>query len=297
MPIRHAYLHGFASSSRSHKGQALREYYASKGVDFLTPDITRPSFGELTYTGMLGAVDALDEAQPGPDPQSPWRFVGSSMGGYIAARWAQLHPARVDRLLLLCPAFDFAERWRSLLGDERFARWREQGSTLLPDATGVETEVHWGLVEDARRHPPRPPVPCETIIVHGTKDEVVPIESSRAYAEAHADRVRLVEVDDDHGLVASLPTIQALCEEHMIPRAEPESTVRTLWWDHFGPTALGTAEHFRVHLDEFLAREGLEGCETGVEELIGGRHAAAWCRCPEALVEAIGRALRPRRVD
>lgn len=71
----------------------------------------------------------------------------------------------------------------------------------------------------------------------------------------------------------------------------------TLYWDFFGPPAEGTAAHFHRHLDEFLVREQLDGCETGVELLEPRRHAAAWCRCPEDLVPVLTRALRPRRVE
>jgi pimeloyl-ACP methyl ester carboxylesterase len=30
-------------------------------------------------------------------------LIGSSMGGYIAARYAELHPEQVAKLVLLCP--------------------------------------------------------------------------------------------------------------------------------------------------------------------------------------------------
>lgn len=45
-----------------------------------------------------------------------------------------------------------------------------------------------------------------TSIIHGTRDDVVPIETSRAFAAANPG-VELVEVDDDHRLEASLPRI------------------------------------------------------------------------------------------
>lgn len=295
MSIRHAYLHGFASSSQATKGQAMRRYYQARGLELHTPDLNAPSFAELSYTAMLAAFDQLDRELDQRDGVAPgstrWRLIGSSMGGFLAARWAQLHPERVDRLLLLCPAFDFVDRWPSLIGPDNFQRWRERGRFPLPDATGKVVEVHFGLVEDAMTHPARPEVPCPTTIIHGTVDTVVPIASSREYAQAHAERVRLVEVDDDHLLARSLPTLEAIAEAELIP-ASPK-----LYWDYFGPTAEGTAEHFRMHLDEFLAREQLDGCVTGVEIVKPGQHAAAWCRCPESLVDTIGRALRPRRVE
>lgn len=294
MPIRHAYLHGFASSNLATKGQALRRFYDEHATVLHTPNLNTPSFAELSYTGMLAGFDALDrelDEREGVRPGTArWRLIGSSMGGYVAARWAQLHPERVDRLLLLCPAFDFVERWPALIGADNFERWREQGRFPLPDATGTPVEVHFGLIEDAMTHPARPELPCPATIIHGTRDRIVPISSSRDYVNDHAN-VRLVEVDDDHPLTASLPTIEAVALAELIaPRP-------TLHWDYRGPSAEGTAAHFHRHLDEFLAREGFADCETGVEIVTPGRHAATWCRCPESLVPILGRALRPQRVS
>lgn len=204
-PLRFAYLHGFASGPLSVKGRFLAERLAEKGIDLLLPDLNRPSFSRLTVSGALAAVDALVTAAP---PDAAWRFVGSSFGGYVAARWTELHPGRVDRLLLLCPAFDLMDRWPDLLGAEAVERWERDGELPFPDGAGVPTPVHWAFVEDVRRHPGRPEVPCPTRIVHGTRDEVVPVEGSRRYA-AERPHVSLLELDDDHALTASLETITA----------------------------------------------------------------------------------------
>lgn len=202
-PTRYAYLHGLASGPRSRKGVALRDAFARRGVPLALPDLNRPSFERLSHAAMIAAVDAL------AGPAGRWSLVGSSLGGWVAARWAELHPDRVERLVLLCPGFDLAARWPALLGAEALARWEAEGALPLADAEGVTRPLHVGFLEEARRGPGRPVVPCPTLVVHGTRDEVVPIEGSRRYAAAHPDRVRLVEVDDDHGLVASLPTIVA----------------------------------------------------------------------------------------
>src|SRR5690606_2005315 len=166
----------------STKGQALRRFYGERGLEFQTPDLNAPSFAELSYTAMLARFDAFDrelDEREGVEPGSArWRLIGSSMGGFLAARWAQLHPERVDRLLLLCPAFDFVERWPTLIGPQNFERWRERGRFPLPDATGKTVEVHFGLVEDAMTHPARPEVPCPTTIHHGTRHPAVPIHHS-----------------------------------------------------------------------------------------------------------------------
>ncbi len=203
--LRLAYLHGFASGPGSTKGLALEASLASRGHRLMRPDLNKPRFQELTVTSALEVMDALDASLPGG---GRWQLVGSSMGGYLTALWASLHPTRVERMLLLCPGFDLVERWSEGLGPQAMGEWRRTGMHLFPDATGAEVGVHWGLVEDAARHPGRPAPPCPTRIVHGTHDEVVPIQSSRNHAEAFPG-VELVEVDSDHRMNDQIPRIAA----------------------------------------------------------------------------------------
>jgi len=70
--------------------------------------------------------------------------------------------------------------------------------------------------------------------------------------------------------------------------------MRRLFWDFGGGQAAGTAAHFKRHLDEFLAREAIEGCETGTEEYSRFQHAA-WCDAPNDAAEILIKSLRPRR--
>lgn len=204
-----AYLHGFASSPQSRKGVWLREALAAEGLHVELPDLNVPSFAALTASGALTAVDAMDAARRAENPAAPpWLLVGSSMGGYLAALWAARNPTRVRTLVLLCPGFDMARRWAALLGDEAMATWERAGALPFPDAAGQSTPLHWGFVNDGRALPPKPAPPCPTVIVHGRRDEQVPIDSSRAMAAEHA-QIRLIEVDDDHGLMASKGDILA----------------------------------------------------------------------------------------
>lgn len=199
--MRLAYLHGFASSPLSHKGVTLRERLSARGVRLELPDLNRPDFAHLTFSDALAAVDAWagDSGEVG--------LIGSSMGGWVAARWAALHPERTPRLVLLCPGFDLPSRWPALFGADVFDAWARRGWHEFEGPGGVPLRLHWGFIEDAGRHEPIPEVPCPTVIVHGTRDEVVPVQGSRAYAAARP-HVRLVEVDDDHGLVASIDVIE-----------------------------------------------------------------------------------------
>ncbi|TPV96480.1 MAG: alpha/beta fold hydrolase [Myxococcales bacterium FL481] len=201
--IRHAYLHGFRSDANSVKGTWLAERYLARGKTLERLDLNRPSFRELTLSGALAA---LDEAHAAGPASARWRLVGSSMGGYVAALWSASHPERVDRAVLLCPAFGFARRWEALIGAAGMQAWQQTGWRTFVGPGERESPVHWALVEDMRRHPEQPAIACPTVIVHGRRDTVVPLSVSRGYAETNPS-VELTEVDDDHAMVDSLETI------------------------------------------------------------------------------------------
>jgi pimeloyl-ACP methyl ester carboxylesterase len=210
--VRYAYLHGFGSGPRSKKAARLLRDFAAAGATLVIPDLNRPSFERLSPSAQLAAVDELDltvraEARGGvPDALG---LIGSSLGGWIAARWTQLHPERVDRLVLLCPGFDLARRWPTVVGGPaELERWKREGSRPFADGDGVMRPVHWGFYEEASVQPPFPEVACPTLIFHGRRDEVVPIGSSREYA-SRLPNVRLVELEDGHDLLASLDRVAA----------------------------------------------------------------------------------------
>lgn len=198
---RYAYLHGFASSSQARKGQYLAGVFAEQGLKLELPDLNRPSFRKLTYTGALRGLDDLDRRDG-----RTWRFIGSSMGGYLAARWAAMNPDRVDRMVLLCPAFELVERWPKMVGPRRMERWEREGYLELPGPDGTMQPLHWEFIEDARSHPGTVEFSCPAIIIHGTRDPTVPIEYSRRYVRSN-EGVELVEVDDMHGLMDSVELI------------------------------------------------------------------------------------------
>lgn len=72
------------------------------------------------------------------------------------------------------------------------------------------------------------------------------------------------------------------------------SPTTTYYWDFFGPHAERTARHFDEHLKQFLEKNAVAGCATGVESA-GAGHFAAFCVAPVEAGSSIERALRPRR--
>jgi hypothetical protein len=70
--------------------------------------------------------------------------------------------------------------------------------------------------------------------------------------------------------------------------------LRTYYWDFFGPRSRPTAEHFKRHLQGFLAEHGLEGLSLLDESRAPGHHAVG-VTTPVEHRELIEKALRPKR--
>jgi pimeloyl-ACP methyl ester carboxylesterase len=205
---RFLYLHGFASGVRSKKAVAFGEHFAHRGVAFDVLDLRVPSFEHLRLTAMIDVVrGTLRESDRAV-------IVGSSLGGLTAARVAERDP-RIGALVLLAPAFQLVARWRAQPG---FADWQRTGwREVLDHTTGSQARVDYGFVEDAERvDAGYPDVRVPTLIFHGRHDDVVPVAHSRTFA-AGKRHVRLVELDDGHELVASLPRLLRESADFLAP--------------------------------------------------------------------------------
>ena len=202
--VKTLYLHGFASGPKSTKGVAFESYFAERGRAIERLNLRVPSFEHLRLSEMISTV----QSAIGDDGAI---LIGSSLGGLTASRTAE-RDRRVKALVLMAPAFQLAARWRDMLGPA-WETWRESGWREVTDfTTGQQARVDFGFFEDVTAvDVGYPAIDIPTLILHGTGDETVPIERSRAFA-AGKSHVRLVELDDGHELVASLPTLLAETE-------------------------------------------------------------------------------------
>eukprot|EP01100_Stratorugosa_tubuloviscum_P002821 TRINITY_DN1668_c0_g1_i3.p1 TRINITY_DN1668_c0_g1~~TRINITY_DN1668_c0_g1_i3.p1 ORF type:complete len:119 (+),score=56.45 TRINITY_DN1668_c0_g1_i3:118-474(+) len=106
--FRYAFFHGFGTTaSRSTKAQLLSSWFRTNySIELHLPNLNQPTFETFNVSSAIGYFDQLNQ-QIEPN-NAPWRIIGSSMGGLIAALWASKNEQAVDSLLLLCPAFVFA---------------------------------------------------------------------------------------------------------------------------------------------------------------------------------------------
>ncbi|MFQ5858874.1 MAG: alpha/beta hydrolase [Anaerolineae bacterium] len=92
--------------------------------------------------------------------KSGWIIVGSSFGGLMGALFTCRHAEQVEKLILLAPA----------------------------------------LISPAFADPPPAPVSVPTVVYHGQRDEVLPLEPTRTLAEQVFVNLTFHAVDDDHRL-------------------------------------------------------------------------------------------------
>lgn len=199
--MRIVYLHGFASSPESGKARFFAGKFHELGVPFTAPQLDEGNFEGLTISGQLRVVEKAVGGEPAV-------LMGSSLGGYIAALYAA-RSVQVDKLVLLAPAFHFPTRWRARYSTEELELWRRRGTKLFFHY-GVKEERGLGyqIVEDAQKYEDEPAFRQPALVLHGRKDDVVPAELSKAFAEGHPN-VTLRLLDSGHELTDVLEELWA----------------------------------------------------------------------------------------
>ena len=189
------YLHGFASSPRSNKASYLRDRFAEVGLELIVLDLNQGDFSKLTLTRQIEhTIDAL------PDSETPVVLIGSSFGGLTCA-WVAEKKRQVKKMILLAPAFGFPQSWYSKLQPEQIEKWRRSGYlSVYHYGQKRSIPLHYEFLRDADNYPvSKLKRSLPTLIIHGIRDDVVPIEVSHNYVKKHP-QARLIELDSDHGL-------------------------------------------------------------------------------------------------
>ena len=199
MTRRFVYLHGFASGAGSRKARFFRERLAAAGYPLEVPDLSGGDFQNLTIGSQLRIVEETVRG-------GAVTLIGSSMGGYLAALYASRHP-EVEKLLLLAPAFRFAQHWRETVGSEALAKWRTTGRLpVYHYSEGRMRDLGYAIVDESQQWEPEPAFAQPAQIFHGRQDTVVPPAFSIDYVARHP-HVLLTLVDSDHELTSALDTI------------------------------------------------------------------------------------------
>lgn len=162
---------------------------------------------ELTLASILNDIHAVLAYARQATGAEEVTLLGASFGGGICAYYAAKRPGELTRLVLFNPQLDYKRRtidtrsyWvNDSITDEAARELSEHGfvqfTPTLRHGRPIFNEVFWFKPHEALGE-----VRTPTLIVHGTKDTFVPIESSRAAVEQFGGPCDLVEIEgSQHG--------------------------------------------------------------------------------------------------
>ncbi len=184
-------------------------------ADIASLRIDLPGHGEsegrqedLTLFALLNVIRASIEHLSAAVPGARSSLAAASFSGGVAAYYAAKRPDDVERLVLFNPLIDYRARFI-----EEKSAWSADGYLDDHGAADLKRQNYLGhgpgfrlgralLNEafwfEARENLPR--ITAPTLIVHGTEDTFVPVESSRAADRELACEHRLLQLDGaQHG--------------------------------------------------------------------------------------------------
>lgn len=199
------FLPGYGSDMEGAKAVALDAFCSERGLPMLRLDYSGTGssggkFEEGTLSAWLEeALAALDRLTVGPVV-----LAGSSMGGWLALHMAIRRPQRVKALVGIAAAADFTD-------------WG------FPDGVpedGHVSRVFWHSGQQMLLLGGPIAVDCPVRLIHGDKDEAVPLDVAlRTLAALRSADVQLIVIKDGrhrlsepHEIAAILRTVAALAE-------------------------------------------------------------------------------------
>lgn len=171
------------------------------------PDLNCGNFTEMTLTKQLETIDAILRTHK----NRKFLLIGSSLGGYVATLYVNLekyrnHHARIRKLILLAPAFQF----QKILSKDKMKlqQWKKEKAIMVEHYGYKKTlPLHYDFYTDARSYanfPLTKEIPA--LVFHGIRDETVPYRVSIDYLQLNR-KAELVLLNSDHSLTDALETI------------------------------------------------------------------------------------------
>ncbi|MBH1937845.1 alpha/beta fold hydrolase [Streptomyces sp. AV19] len=163
---------------------------------------------DITITGVANDIRAAaDHLRHESGLDQPVAVIAASFSGGAAALHAAHRPQDVRHLVLLYPRLDYRERYitsRPYVDADGYLS--PQAAQALETAGFTERSpfaLGRALLNEVHYLSPQailPAVTAPALLVHGTKDTFVPVESSRRYVRVFGGPTELMELDGaEHG--------------------------------------------------------------------------------------------------
>ena len=181
-------LHGFSGSKRSPRIERLHEEMVPEGIGTFTFDWpahgeSKAKFRDLKIENCLDDLHTVYEYVREKYPVPIWCFA-TSFGGYLAVLYHLRYPEAFDKLMLRSPALRMDQILTSFMNDDQHRQFMEGGTLDF----GLEQPLLLArdFYEDISAHDAFSPEPEHTeriVIIQGDRDDVVPPEHTRMYAD------------------------------------------------------------------------------------------------------------------
>ena len=163
---------------------------------------------DLTLAGVVNDIRAAVDHVRADLAAGPAHLLGASFGGGISAFFAATYPDRVQSLVLINPLLDYKKRiidekpyWtHDYIGGEEGRELTRNG--FIPHSPSFKlgrpllNEVFY-----LAPHRVLGSIVAPTLIVHGTRDTFISVDSSRRYVQEITSESRLLEIEGaQHGI-------------------------------------------------------------------------------------------------
>jgi uncharacterized protein len=163
---------------------------------------------DLTISGVVNDIRAAVEHVRAETGSGPVNVIGASFGGGLAAFYASRYPETVRRLVLFNPLLNYKRRF---VDDKRY--WHDDH---IDEAAGDELAAQGFVAHSPSFKLGRPllnevfyvephralgDITAPTLIIHGTGDTFIPVQSSRDAVSQFGGDTKLIEIDGaQHGI-------------------------------------------------------------------------------------------------
>jgi len=162
---------------------------------------------DLTISGIVNDIRSAAEYLHEQVGNSRSSLIGASFGGGISAFYASEYPDRIQRLVLLNPLLNYKKRFiddKPYWNDEHISREAAEELSANGFISHSPTfKLGRPLLNEVfyiQPHLALRTITTPTLIMHGTADTFVPIESSRAAAAKFGGAATLTEIEGaQHG--------------------------------------------------------------------------------------------------
>ncbi len=200
------WLGGYKSDMHGTKPSFVMDHAAKNGhaatrFDYQGHGISDGDFADGNIdTWLNDALAVFDQATQGPQI-----IIGSSMGGWIALRLAELRPERVSGLILICAAPDFSEEVWQELPDAEKQKLKDGGTYYLGNDYGEPYPMKLHFFDESRKHLMLHRdinITCPVRLLHGKADADVPWQKSEDIKQRLTSQdANITYIDDgDHRL-------------------------------------------------------------------------------------------------